>query len=253
MDWSVAYFSIHTMSQTSWRYTFIFWFAIAFAFLVFALLHWTGSRGGAIKASWTKWSIRRRTWRKKHKLAVAQKKNQPHRQPESLPSNAQLLCLSALLLATIFLSFVGPDYITPGDRMWQFHRREAIGVVTRAVTYDPSAFQPQYTISKAWWTSGGRTGLMAFALFPLCILFALKAPPFALFAVPFVIQLYFDKLAYLHRWSGRLIWLVSAVHVVLWNLQLVTETRESTGKTAFVYALLEIRFIYGWIVRITLS
>jgi hypothetical protein len=250
-DWITAYLSIHTMSEPSGRYGYLLWIAIAFIFLMFALLHWTGSKGGFIGASWSKWSIRRRTWRKKHSLAMARRKNQPHRQPSSLPSNAQLLCLFALLLATAVLSVAGPDYISPSDKIWHFHRRalETTDIVTREVTYDPTAFQPRYTIFKSWWTAGGRTGLVAFALLPLCTLFALKAPPFAIFAVPFMIQLHFDKLAYLHRWSGRLIWLISTAHVAMWTIQLVRDRRESTGNMALFYAWQESKFIYGWVVR----
>jgi hypothetical protein len=185
-------------------------------------------------------------------LAVSRRKNQPHRQPSSLPSNAQLLCLFVLSLATIALSVAGPDYITPGFKLWQFHRRgvNASGVVIRTAVYDSTSFvQPHYTIWKAWWTAGGRTGQIAFSLLPLCILFVLKAPPFAIFAIPFMIQLYFDKLAWLHRWSGKLIWLMSAAHVALWTVQLVKDHRQTTGRMALVYAWQELKFIYGWIVR----
>ena len=249
-DWITAYFAIHTMSDSSRRYTYLLWVTVAFIFLVFSLLHWTGSRGGFVGASWSKWSLRRRTWRKKHSLAVSRRKNQPHRQPSSLPSNAQLLCLCVLSLATIALSVAGPDYIAPGVKLWQFYRRRPDASDLRIAAYDPTSFdQPQYTISKAWWTAGGRTGQIAFALLPLCILFALKAPPFAIFAIPFLVQLYFDKLAWLHRWSGRLIWLMSAVHVVLWTVQLVQDHRQTTGQMALVYAWQEPKFIYGWIVR----
>jgi len=155
--------------------------------------------------------------------------------------------LFVLLLATVALSVVGPDYIAPGIKLWQFYRREgnASGIV--------SFGQPQYTISKAWWTAGGRTGQIAFALLPLCVLFALKAPPFAIFAIPFMIQLFFDKLAWLHRWSGRLIWLMSAAHVALWIVQLVRDQRETTGRMALVYAWQASQFICGWIVRNILS
>ncbi|KAF7976337.1 hypothetical protein HWV62_7072 [Athelia sp. TMB] len=228
------------MSDPSRRYSFLLWIAVTLIFLVFAVLHWTGSRGGFVGAKWSKWSLRRRTWRKKHSLAVAQKGGQPHRQPLSLPSNSQILCLCLLLLATAALSVAGPDYIAPGVKVWQFSK-------SNPSTSDTTpGEQPQYTIWKTWWTSAGRTGLIAFALMPLCILFALKAPPFAIFAISFMIQLQFDKLSWLHRWSGRLIWLVTAAHVALWTVQMCLEVRPETGKKAIVYAWDEIRFIWGW-------
>jgi hypothetical protein len=108
--------------------------------------------------------------------------------------------------------------------------------------------QPQYTIDKAWWTSSARAGQIAFALFPLCVLFALKAPPFAIFAIPFMIQFFFDKLAWLHRWTGRLIWFLTSIHIALWSVQLVRDHKPSTGRVAYVYAFSYMPFIFGWIV-----
>ncbi|KAH7914687.1 hypothetical protein BJ138DRAFT_999553 [Hygrophoropsis aurantiaca] len=241
VEWITAYLTIHSLSVPSRRYSFLLWIIVVFIFLVFAILHWTGSRGGYIGACWTKWSLRRRTWRKKHKLAIASRKNEPHRQPRSFPSNAQLLSLGALLLGSLALAFVGPDYISPSLKVWQIRRDES---------YNVSAFaslQPQYTIAKAWWTSSARTGQIAFALFPLCVLFALKAPPFAIFAIPFMIQLFFDKMAWLHRWSGRLIWFLTAIHVALWSVQLAQDRRAGTGKAAYIYAWSYEPFICGWI------
>lgn len=240
-EWITAYLAIHVLSDSSRRYSFLLWITVVFIFLGFAILHWTGSRGGFIGALWSKWTLRRRTWRKKHSLAVAKRKNRPHQQPEALPSNAQLLCLTILFLATIALATAGPDYIAPGVKIWQFYRPSSNS--TTSASFGP----PQYTIWKAWWTAGGRFGQIAFALLPLCVLFALKAPPFAIFAIPFMVQLHFDKLAWLHRWSGRLIWFMSATHVVLWTIQLAKDRRQGTGRMAIVYAWLEMKFIWGWI------
>ncbi|KAG8847443.1 hypothetical protein FRB91_011760, partial [Serendipita sp. 411] len=88
---------------------------------------------------------------------------------------------------------------------------------------------PEYTIPKAWWTIGGRTGIIAFSLFPLVVLFSLKAPPFAVFAIPFLIQVHFDKLARLHRWTGRLIWIITTIHVVTWGIQLFRDKRGNSN------------------------
>jgi hypothetical protein len=247
LEWITAYLTIHSLSVPSRRYSFVLWYTVVLIFLIFAILHWTGSRGGFFGAYWTKWSIRRRTWRKKHTLALALRTNQPHRQPRSLPSNAQLLSLSVLMLACLSLAFVGPDYIAPHFKVWQIQRRDpSLSTLYDTSTFDP--YVPQYTISKSFWSSSARTGQIAFALFPLCILFALKAPPFAIFSIPFMIQLYFDKLAWLHRWSGRLIWFLTTIHVVLWSIQLVRDVHPTTGRVAYVYAWAYTRFIYGWIV-----
>lgn len=239
LEWITAYLTIHSLSVPSRRYSFILWIAVVFIFIVFAALHWTGSRGGVYGAVWSKWSLRRRSWRKKHAKT---------HQPISLPSNAQLLSLSVLTLASLALTFVGPDYLAPKTKVWQVHAR----AVPPSQLYDTSTFvpyMPQYTIQKSLWSSSARAGQIAFALLPLCVLFALKAPPFAIFAIPFMIQFYFDKLAWLHRWAGRLIWLLVFTHVLLWSIQLAKDVNPSTGRVAYVYAWSYTPFIYGWIVR----
>lgn len=188
-------------------------------------------------AYWAKWAIRRRTWRGK----IARRQNQ---YPVSLPPNGQLLCLAVLAIVTILLCFAGPDYINPADGLFDVTN---LGLSVRS--YDVSQFtrwQPQYTIYKAWWTAGGRTGIIAFSFLPLCVLFALKAPPFAIFALPFTTQIYFDKLSWLHRWSARLIYGITLLHVVFWSVQLLSDTRALTGKEAYAYAWQYEKFVYGW-------
>ncbi|KAF9242136.1 hypothetical protein BU15DRAFT_87038 [Melanogaster broomeanus] len=224
LEWITAYITIHSLSPPSRRYSFLLWIAVVLIFLAFAVLHWTGSRCGFFGAYWSKWSLPRRTWRKNRSLAAA-------RQPKSLPSNAQLLSLFLLFSASFALAFVGPDYLSP-------HLRPYV---------------PQYTISKSFWSSAARTGQIAFALSPLCVLFALKAPPFAIFAIPFMIQLFFDKLAWLHRWSGRLIWLLTCIHVGVWSIQLARDRNPTTGRVAYLYAFTYSPFIYGWIAFVILT
>ncbi|VDB82989.1 unnamed protein product [Peniophora sp. CBMAI 1063] len=237
LEWFTAYAVIHMLSDPSRRVTYILWLLIAAIVLVYAAGHYLLPRGGGfIGAYWAKFALRRRTWRKQHSLAE-------HRQPIPLPSNAQLAALAAIVVSTICFMLVGPDYIAPDASLWSWHRK-------RAEDYTLSTFyylQPQYTIDKAFWTTGGRAGLIAFALFPLTVLFALKAPPFALFANPWTINVHFDKLAWLHRWSGRLIWAVTTIHVVLWSVQLALDTRTGTNTAAYHYAWGYSKFIYAWI------
>ncbi|KAI0306451.1 hypothetical protein B0F90DRAFT_1808149 [Multifurca ochricompacta] len=237
VDWFMAYLKIHALSQPSMRYAYAFWLAIGLVTLTITVLHSFDLRSGTFGAHWSKWSLRRRTWRKKHSLDRARKAGQPHKQPVPLPSNAQLLCFFSLATACLAATFVGPDYIAPANRFWVFRRSAAP---------DVTAYKPQYTIQKAWWSSGGRAGLMSFALFPLCLLFALKRPPFAIFAISFLTNIHFDKLIWLHRWTGRLIWAMAALHVALWSVQLANDTRNGTGKVAYVYAWQYPRFIYAW-------
>lgn len=201
-------------------------------------------------AYWSKWALRRRTWRKKHSLARATKRGIPHKQPIPLPSNSQILCLSVVICVTIALTFIGPDYVTPADKLWQFKRNVTpdFYLLRRDATETYLEYQPQYTINKAWWTLGGRAGLIAFALLPLVVLFALKAPPFAIFALPFVANMHFDKLMWLHRWIGRLVWFVSALHVAFWSVQLAMDKRTGSDQIAYTFAWQYPNFLYAWTV-----
>ncbi|KAH9079544.1 hypothetical protein EDB83DRAFT_2503959 [Lactarius deliciosus] len=241
-DWFTAYLEIHALSEASWRYAYIFWLAIGSVTLTFTVLRLFALQSGRLGAYWSKWSLRRRTWRKKHSLAQARKSGQPHKQPRLLPSNVELLCLVSLITACLVATFVGPDYIAPTNDF-----------VKRLMARDITAYKPQYTIQKAWWTSGGRAGLMSFALFPLCVLFALKRPPFAIFAISFLTDIHFDKLMWLHRWTGRFVWAMVTLHAALWSVQLANDTRSGTGKIAYVYAWQFPRFIYAWTAYILLT
>ncbi|KAL1747574.1 hypothetical protein HDZ31DRAFT_31801 [Schizophyllum fasciatum] len=240
-----AYLTIHMLSANSRVYMYLLWCAVGAVLLVCSAIHLSPARRSALAARWNKWAIRRRTWRGKHIANLAARKG-TRLTPRSLPANGQILTLILIFVAALALAFIGPDYLTPTAPLFSFQTRD---LVPRAI-YDISwytQYQPTYTISKAWWTAGGRTGLIAFALLPLCILFALKAPPFAILALPFTVQMHFDKLSWLHRWTGYLIYLLTVLHVALWSVQLATEKRDRTGKIAYTYAFGYQKFIFGWI------
>jgi hypothetical protein len=266
-QWISSYLVIHKMSTPSYRYSFILWVIFFLAVLVFAILHWTGSRGGFLGAAWSKWALRRRTWRKKHALAQAKREGKPFQQPFSFPSNAQMLSLLFLFVVPLALCVVGPDYIAPGTKLWDLtHNVTARALddtfiqrdlLSRAAASTATTRSPEYTVPKAWWTIGGRTGIIAFALFPVVILFSLKAPPFAILAIPFLIQVHFDKLARLHRWTGRLIWFIVTIHVITWGIQLGRDKRGASNREhmhspAWLFVWQYPLFIEGMIVSTTI-
>lgn len=255
LEFITAYLTVHMLSDASRVYSYILWIALGVVLIACSILHHLHVRGGYLGAVWSKWSLRRRTWRKKHSLAVAKAKGQPHKQPFSLPSNAQICTFVLIAISSLVLAFVGPDYIAPGASLWSLQDYPYANTATIAKRdYDTSLFtqyQPQYTIPKAWWTSGNRTGLIAFTLFPLCILFALKAPPFAIFSIPFLIQFYCDKLLWLHKWTARLIYLLTLLHVGFWSVELCLERRN--GQIAYTFAWQYEKFLFAWTVRIRFS
>ncbi|CAL1704471.1 unnamed protein product [Somion occarium] len=244
LQWLTAYLTVHSLSDASKVYSYILWIAIGVILLVYSIVHRLGLKGGYIGALWSKWALRRRTWRKKHALAMAVKKREPHKQPKSLPSNAQILSLTALVVGSLALAYIGPDYLAPGTQIWNVGKAPS---AKRATTYDPALFLPfqaKYTIPKAWWSTAARTGQIAFALFPLCILLALKTPPFAVFSISFLTDIHFDKLSFLHRWCGMLIWFITTLHVISWSVQLSQDQRK--GRVLYTYAWQYQKFIFGW-------
>ncbi|RPD66223.1 hypothetical protein L226DRAFT_566683 [Lentinus tigrinus ALCF2SS1-7] len=248
LEFLYAYLAVHVLSDPSRVYSYILWIAIGAVLLFLSLLHHLHISGGYLGALWNKWALRRRTWRKKHSLAVAKARGEPHRQPYSLPANAQIFTLSIIVIASLLCSFLGPDYFAPKASLWTLNdypwATTSPSLSKRYELADYYQYMPQYTIPKAWWTSGNRTGLIAFALFPLCILFALKSPPFAIFSISCLVQFYCDKLLWLHKWSARLIFFLTVLHVAFWSVQLLIESRN--GKVAYFYAWSYQKFIFAW-------
>jgi len=256
LDWITAYLTIHSMSTASYRVTYALWIIVAAFFTIGTLLHLAGTHRPYYFAHWSKWALRRRTWRKHRGKKKAERTGKPHQQPVPLPSNSQLLSLGFTFILIIILSFVGPDYITPSTAISansSAGRSVQIDAQRREVNYEEvEQYVADYTINKAWWTVAGRTGLMAFSLFPLSILLALKAAPFAIFALPYTTQLSSDKLSTMHRWVGRLIWFVTAIHVITWSVQLSLSKSTVTGERAYTYAWYYPPFRWGWAVSFSL-
>ncbi|KIY61737.1 hypothetical protein CYLTODRAFT_495084 [Cylindrobasidium torrendii FP15055 ss-10] len=243
LQWITAYLTVHMMSDNSRRYAYLFWLCLAAVLVVCIAIRLSGLNGTVLGAYWKRWSIRRRTWRGYYPF---QPSINGKRAPVSLPPNGQLLTLFLIPVVAIILCFAGSDYIAPSSHIFDLTNP---GTVVRRTSYDVAAFvkwQPQYTIRKAWWTMGGRAGLIAFALLPLVVLLGLKAAPFALFS--WTLNLHFDKLSWLHRWIGRLVYLVTLLHVIFWCIQLGTDKRPHTdGEVAFRVAWLYPKFIAAWI------
>jgi hypothetical protein len=243
MQFLAAYLGIHMLSVPSRRYAYLLWAVIGLIFIGLSLSHVLGARGGVLGAYWSKFALRRRAWKTGPR---------PRRRTLLLfPSNGQIVALTLLFACIAAASCVGPDYIIPTASTFDLSRRSFF-----TLKWDPSLFvsyAPQYTIQKAWWTAGGRVGMIAFSLFPLCVLFALKAPPFAIFSIPHLVHLSFDKLSRLHRWTGWLIWILSALHVAFWSVELWNDRRpnvfadsQAEEQRLYGYAWSYYRFIFAW-------
>lgn len=263
VTWLTAYLWIHSLSKNSYVYMYILWFTVGVVFFLLSWATWSGVRVTAIGAWWSKWALRRRTWRKKHTLqkmeAEAKRLGVPvsalHRQPRSLPSNAQILSAVALIVLTVVLCFVGPDYINPDLNLFQFSSSSSMKKRAQQQINDSTLFNfiAHYDIAKSWWTMAARFGGMAFALYPLVIVLALKAPPFALFGIPGLVAYGHDKMIRLHRYVGRLVWFVTLLHVIFWVVQTLKDRRAMTGKLVIAYVWQYQKFRFAWVAFISMT
>ncbi|KAG8690283.1 hypothetical protein FRC09_012047, partial [Ceratobasidium sp. 395] len=164
-QWVNTYLAIHKMSTTSYRYAYLLWLVIAFFTLIVGIAH-LSSRTTVASVIWRKFALRRRTWRKQASLRRIEKSKQPHRQPYSLPSNAQLVALLLIFTAAALLCCIGPDYVSPYTKLWDMKSNLTAPALARRQIMDaleawheferrapiastPTTRQPEYTIPKA--------------------------------------------------------------------------------------------------------
>ncbi|CED83240.1 Ferric reductase, NADH/NADPH oxidase and related proteins [Phaffia rhodozyma] len=250
-DYVTAYLSIHQLSSPSIRYAYTLYFIFALVLVLLSLGHRFGTGRGTPGAIWRKFSVRRiiikRTTLSKTSTVTGERPRR--KQPFSFPSNGQIVSIFFLFAFTLIFCFIGADYIFPNAHLFDYRTSFVKRATTPTVNLTPS-----YTIDKAFWTSGARTGSIAFSLFPLSVLFALKSPPFAIFSLKLLTHMFYDTLTLLHKWSGRLVWLVTALHVALWSVQLARDDRNdgSDRKVAQVVWIYD-KFIWGAVSFILLS
>lgn len=190
---------LYILIDPSYRYAYLLWFFIIFLVLLFGALGRVTERSrthGALSARWHKWSIRRPSL-----FALFRRKQAPLRRADTnlpppprkvrtpawwkvkfspSPVNGELLALFSLAIATALLSVIGPDYIKPSiatfdithnTKRWWSNVPMHLGnddVARRDYQIVPVS-PPGYTIQKAWWTEGGRTGESdAYHLLSIC-------------------------------------------------------------------------------------
>lgn len=231
-------------SNPSYRYAYFLWFLLIGFAVVYAILHHLNLQTGFMGAFWNRLMIRRIVFRKKREQKAPSPSGRKKR-PLILPSNAQVLSIALVGVLSAVLCVIGADYIAADTGTWDlgtsFSKR---GITRRAAT---TYATPLYNIDKEWWTSGARFGLIAFALFPLVVVLALKQPPAAILSIRQFTHLYADKLQLLHRWVGRIIWLLTALHVALWSVRLFKDQR-STTDTRSVWVVIWIYDKFQWAV-----
>lgn len=254
-----GYFNAHMLSMSSHRYEYISWIVLAIVILIIAAFHHIGLGDQSyIGAAWSRWALKNRV------IKIGKKENQS-RKVITFPSFGRTLLLVALIIVPVVLTIVGADYIRPSANVFNMAEswpntnisRFTVGLNRRArlmkrlhwgqgvfpiVTTNPPSITLPY---RTWWTAGGRTGAMTNALTPFIVVIALKQVPFALLSTKFLGGFAFDRLSFMHKWGGRVVWLFATAHIVLWSVQLSKD--QAFGGPMWAFVFMWTKFRWGWV------
>lgn len=277
-NYVASYFNAHCFSISSYRYQFITWIALGIVVAFIAAFHHSGIADQTwLGALWSRWAIKNRVIKYGRKPVVNNGKHEtfsnakgdasrragllqdlkrPSRKVFTFPSFGRTLLLAALVIVPIVLTIVGADYIRPTAGV--FDMRESwpktgisiftpglskrlewgIGAYPRVTTQPPTITLPYRT----WWTAGSRAGAMTNALIPLIVVIALKQIPFALFSTRLLGGFSFDRLSFMHKWGGRIVWLFATAHVALWCVQMTKDVAFQRTMWAFIFVWTKFRW-----------
>ncbi|PWN47479.1 hypothetical protein IE53DRAFT_407529 [Violaceomyces palustris] len=279
-----GYFTAHMLPVPSYRYMYVLWLiVVGFCLLISVGHHFRIGDKTYIGAVWRRWATKNRIIKIGQRKDIYGNKLEKHdgsnegpelhqygppkpRRSIKFPSFGKMLLLFCLVATPVCLTLIGADYIrptasifdisesfppqtspnTPGisRRAYQVLAKRlqwGIGAYSPVTTYPPSRTLPYRT----WWTSGDRTGDMTSALTPLIVLFALKQIPFALLSMRLFGGYGFDRLSFLHKWGGRLVWLFATAHLATWSVQLGKDKRFEKQVWSFVF--MWVKFRWGFV------
>lgn len=203
----------------------------------------------------------------KHNLKATARRALDKRWIIILPSFGRFLLIMIMIAVPIVLTLVGADYINPSAYMfdmsqsWPDASVATYGQTTttsrRSLAEQPvvvmqtlrkrvqwglgsfvpiTTSAPNYSVPyHTWWTIGGRTGLLTNALTPLVVVVSLKQVPWALMSTKLFGRHSFEKLNFLHKWGGRLIWAFAIAHTITWSIELYEDTYRGTTIWGFVF------------------
>jgi len=280
-----SYFNAHMLSIPSHRYLYIMWFILTASILLLSALHHSHLGDSSfLGAWWTKIAIKNRIIKIGEKNIGGAGEGKK-RKIYTFPSVGRILLLLGFLALPIALTLIGADYIKPTDSMFNvtssfppqypngrlpissrsfiptflpsqeqdsmfsssssnLSKRLLWGIGSYpAVTTIPSTITLPY---RTWWTAGGRTGCFTNALTPFVLILALKQVPFALLSTKLLGGYAFDRLSFLHKWGGRIIWMFASFHVGTWSWQLRLDTAFQSRIWGFVFMWQKFR--WGFVV-----
>ncbi|PWZ02271.1 hypothetical protein BCV70DRAFT_230410 [Testicularia cyperi] len=274
-----GYFTAHMLPASSYRYVYLLWFVTIAVCLVLGTFHMLGIGDRSyIGAKWKRWATKNRVYKTGKRVDIygnriakdingTSRMFAPPKQRRifSFPSFGRLVLLFFMIAVPIVLTLVGADFIGPNvgvfdfSQSWPSQTTNTVGLSRRMVqtlhkrlqwgqgsypsvtTYPPSRTLPYRT----WWTTGDRTGDITMGLVPIVLVMALKQVPFALLSTRFFGGYAFDRLSFLHKWGGRIIWLFGTAHLITWCIQLNKDTR--IGEPVWSFVFMWTKFRWGWV------
>ncbi|KAJ9479047.1 FAD-binding FR-type domain-containing protein [Pseudozyma hubeiensis] len=274
-----GYFPAHMLPASSYRYVYLLWFVTIAVCLVLGTFHMLGFGDRSyIGALWKRWATKNRVYKLGKRVDIhgnhIQKDSKgfsrayaplASRRIFTFPSFGRIVLLFFMLAVPIVLTLVGADFIGPNygvfdfSQSWPSQTTNMAGLSRRAVqtlhkrlqwgqgSYPSVTTYPPYNTLpyRTWWTTGDRTGDITMGLVPIVLIMALKQVPFALLSTRFFGGYSFDRLSFLHKWGGRIIWLFGTAHLVTWCIQLNIDTRIDEPVWSFVF--MWTKFRWGWV------
>lgn len=277
------YLNAHMLSIPSHRYAYIMWFTIVGLLLLGSAIYHAGIGDQTwVGAYWTKFApkgrlikfgkrpqqtairaINPKRWSKQGNAAAAAGSKGPAKPAKryvfSLPSFGKILLVACMVAIPVVLSLVGADYINPNESTFNM----AASWPSRSSAPMRSAARrdlPQWGIGNyvpldtnvayynlpyhTWWTSGGRFGLMTNALTPFVVILALKQVPWAVMSTKLFGRYAFEKMSFLHKWGGRLVWVFASAHTVAWSVQLRLDERNGEEMWGFIFLWPKFRWAF---------
>lgn len=273
-----GYFNAHMLPSPSYRYVYLLWFVTIVVCLVLGSFHMLGLGDRSyIGAKWKRWATKNRVYKLGKRVDIhgnpVHKDNHGFirayaplkpRKMLSFPSFGRLVLLFFMIAVPIVLTLVGADFIGPTNGVFDFSQswpaqttntvgmsRRAIRLLRRRIIWGQgpypivTTYPPVRTLPyRTWWTTGDRTGDITMGLVPIVLIMALKQVPFALLSTRFFGGYAFDRLSFLHKWGGRIIWLFGTAHLVTWCIQLNKDTR--IGEPVWSFVFMWTKFRWGW-------
>ncbi|KAJ1025306.1 hypothetical protein NDA13_004122 [Ustilago tritici] len=274
-----GYFNAHMLPLPSYRYVYLLWFLTIAVCLVLGSFHMLGVGDRSyIGAKWKRWATKNRVYKlgkrvdihgnpidKDSKGFIRAYAPLKPRKIVTFPSFGRVVLLFFMLAVPIVLTFVGADFIGPNlglfdfSQSWPSQTTNTVGMSRRALQLFPkrvlwgqgsypsvTTYPPTRTLPyRTWWTTGDRTGDITMGLVPIVLIMALKQVPFALLSTRFFGGYGFDRLSFLHKWGGRIIWLFATAHLVTWCIQLNKDTR--IGEPVWSFVFMWTKFRWGWV------